>query len=71
MTEEQFREMCVKHDLTYDYSDDGSVWRRGAASYQKVRAAAQELGMDKAKQIWNEVVDSKLRPEGREQFYWK
>ena len=25
----EFEEMVNRHDLTYDYSDDGYVWRAG------------------------------------------
>jgi hypothetical protein len=71
MTEQSFREMCVRHDLTYDYSDDGSVWRRGRESYAAVREAAKLLPREAAVRIWNEVVDTKLVVRARSEFYWK
>jgi len=71
MTEDEFRRMCVLHDLTYDFSDDHSVWRRGGESLTKVKTAAAELPRETAVRIWNEVVDTKLREEYRQQFYWK
>jgi len=70
MTEEEFRTMCEQHDLTYAYSDDHSVWRRGTDSLRRVREAAAQLGDEKAVPIWNSVVDQKLVPEARTQFYW-
>lgn len=71
MTEEKFRQMCQQHDLTFDYSDDGGVWRRGQESLARVKAAAKELPRDVAVRIWNEVVDTKLVEGARSNFYWK
>ncbi len=71
VTEEEFRKLCQQHDLTYEYSDDGSVWRRGNETLAKVQAAAKQLDREVAVRIWNEVVDTKLIPEGRAAFYWK
>lgn len=71
VTEEEFRDMCVRHDLTYDYSDDHSVWTRGNASLAKIQAAAKQLPRETAVRIWNEVVDTKLIADARAQFYWK
>lgn len=71
ITEEEFRTMCRRHDLTYQYSDDHGVWTRGNQSLAQVEAAAQKLPRDVAVRIWNEVVDTKLVPDARAQFYWK
>lgn len=71
ITEDSFREMCRRHDLTFDYSDDGSVWRRGCASWDAVTQAAKLLPRDVAVRIWNEIVDTKLVEDARESFYWK
>ena len=68
-TEDEFREMCRAHDLTYQYSDDGGVWRRGGASYARILAAAKELPREVAVRIWNEVVDTKLAEFARASFY--
>lgn len=32
MNIKEFEDMVNRHDLTYDYSDDGYVWRRGFCS---------------------------------------
>lgn len=71
MTEEQFRQMCIEHDLTYDYSDDGNCWRAGRASMAAIREAAKQLDPEIVRRIWNEVVDSKLVADFRAGFYWK
>lgn len=71
MTEEQFRQMCIAHDLTYDYSDDHRSWSAGRASMAAIREAAKLLDPEAVRRIWNEVVDSKLVPGFRAGFYWK
>lgn len=70
MTEDEFRQLCLQHDLTYSYSDDHSVWRRGSMSFTLIRDAAKQLGGDKAKPIWNSVVDQKVVEKFRQGFYW-
>lgn len=67
----EFEEMVNRHDLTYDYSDDGSVWRAGLASFNKIKAAAKQFPIEDVKRIWNEMVDKKLIKEARKPFYWK
>ena len=66
-----FRELCKRHDLTYDYSDDGETYRRGSAQKDVIRIRAREIGMEHAVPIWNEIVDTKLLEGYREPFYWK
>lgn len=68
---EQFKRMVSSHDLTYNYSDDGAVWRAGQAAYDAIRAAARELPEDEAARIWNEQVDAKISAGHREPFYWQ
>jgi hypothetical protein len=70
-TEAEFEEACKRHDLTFEYSDDHSVWQRGCSSLAKLRAMANELGLDKAVPIWNRIVDTKLVADARQQFYWR
>ena len=70
ITQQQFKEMCRKHDLTYSYSDDFRYFTAGSRSYQKIMEAAEELGHDLAARIWNEVVDEKLIEEIRKDWYW-
>jgi len=67
----EFEEMVNRHDLTYDYSDDGSVWRAGLASENRIKEAAKQFPIEDVKRIWNTMVDKKLIEEARKPFYWK
>lgn len=69
--EEEFRKLCVSHDLTYEYSDDHSYWTRGRASLAKVQEAAKKLDRAVAERIWNEVVDTKVIESHRKDWYGK
>ena len=67
-----FRALCVNHDLTFDYSDDNVVWRRGWAERDALHLYAKKnLLREDAVRIFNEVVDTKLAAGYREGFYWK
>lgn len=68
---QSFLEMCQRHDLTYSYSDDGEVWRRGEESLRKIKAKAKAMPKEEVKKIWNAVVDSKIREGYRDPFYWR
>lgn len=70
-TLEEFREACARHDLTYSYSDDGEVWRRGSANEDRIRKAAEKFPREDVERIWNEIVDQKMREDYCEQFYWR
>ena len=70
-TLEDFRRACEHHDLTYSYSDDGSVWRRGSTDHARIRRAAEKFDRADVERIWNAVVDTKLVPDCRSQFYWR
>ena len=70
ITEAEFRRMCERHDLTYVYSDDANEWRRGLASAEALREAARLMDRRTAVRIYNEVVDSKVVPQWRADFYW-
>lgn len=67
----EFEDMVRKHDLTYNYSDDGAVWRRGQDSYDAIRKAATRLPQSEVARIWNKIVDEKILDSHRQQFYWK
>lgn len=70
-TLEDFERACVHHDLTYEYSDDGETWRRGGAQLYRIQEAAKKLPREDVERIWNAVVDTKLVPDARANFYWK
>lgn len=67
----EFKALVRKHDLTYNYSDDISAWRRGQESYDAILKAAKLLPRSEAVRIWNKVVDEKILDGHRQQFYWK
>ena len=70
MTLDEFRKLCENHDLTYSYSDDNRYYEAGRRQYSEITSAAKQLPRADAVRIWNEVVDRKLKPEGRGLFYW-
>lgn len=70
-TLDDFREACARHDLTFCYSCDGDVWRRGSAEYRRIRKAAEKFAREDVERIWNEIVDAKLVQDYRDQFYWR
>lgn len=67
----EFTKLVDEHDLTYDYSDDGAVWRRGVAERDAIKALALELPREDVERIWNARVDRTLREGYREPFYWR
>ena len=71
MTLDEFRKLCENHDLTYSYSDDNRYYEAGRRQYSEITSAAKKLPRADVVRIWNEVVDKKLRPEGRGLFYWE
>lgn len=68
---EEFKQMIRRHDLTYDYSDDHSVWSRGRASEAAIHEAAKRFPQDDVAKVWNEMVDKFLVEDARAPFYWK
>ena len=68
---QEFKQMVRRHDLTYDYSDDGSVWHRGAASENAIRDMARQFPTEDVRKVWDEMVDRFLMKEARQPFYWK
>lgn len=71
MTLEEFEQEVNHHDLTHGYSDDHSVWQRGTAHYDKIHKAAQSLPREDVERIWNAMVDRRMQPDYRQQFYWR
>lgn len=69
MNLEEFAQLVRQHDLTYNYSDDGSVWRRGQAAYDRIVTASKQFPREDVVRIWNAEVDRKL-VDGTS-FYWK
>ena len=70
---ERFRDLLSRHDLTYAWSDDPRVRRRGAAELNAILALRDALGpsADRATQaIWNANIDQKMDSEERQSWYW-
>jgi len=59
---ENYIKHLKSHDWYYDYSDDHSVWKRGVAARDRLRAMQKDL--DPTGEIWNEhaPADYKMSP---------
>ncbi len=68
---EKFKQLVDAHDLTFEYSDDGAVWRRGCAQLDEIRALAAKLPLEAVKEIWNAKVDRSLVERARPDWYWR
>lgn len=66
----EFEKMVNGHDLTYSYSDDGSVYRNGVAQENCIKEAAKQFPVEEVKRIWDAMVDRKLVEGARYPFYW-
>lgn len=71
MTVEEFEKLVKNHDLTFSYSDDIQVWRRGKAQLAEIRAAAKQFPPETVKKIWQEKVNSTLREGHRNGWEWR
>lgn len=45
-------DLLKTHDWTYDFSDDGSVWRRGQAQREAIIEALKALRSEVARALW-------------------
>lgn len=68
---QKFRELCEAHDLTYTYSDDGSVYRRGEAQYKEILEFSKSIPRNLAVQVWNQTIEKKLREYDWDDYKWK
>ncbi len=56
-----FRELCKRHDTSYEFSDDHGVWQRGSKERKLIRQYATDyLTPTEAMTIWNDVVREKF-----------
>ena len=67
---QDFLKLCLSHDLTYDQSDDYSVFKRGLNEYEKILRLAKDLP-DVSPAIWNYAVDQQIAAPYRALYYWK
>jgi hypothetical protein len=71
ITLEDFERRVKAHDLTFAYSDDGSVYSRGSADLYAIQEMAKQFPIEDVKRIWNAMVDAFLVESVRPDFYWK
>lgn len=57
--EQLYRELLATHDWFYDYSDDHSVWSRGAGVRAKLRDMRGQV--DPTGKIWNEYAPDQFK----------
>lgn len=70
--EKSFFELCKAHDLTFEYSDDFTTWQKGRDQLQRIKQDAAALPEDRAKAIWNAVVDLKIgNPVRAQEWKWR
>jgi hypothetical protein len=67
----EFEAMVANHDLTFEYSDDSEVWRRGHQSLARINDAAKYLNRTDVVRVWNANVDRRLAEGARDAFYWR
>lgn len=69
--EDEFKQMCQCHDLTYGYSDDITAYRKGQMSFAEIYdyINSGEINKGVAIKIWNSVVDEKIISSAREPYY--
>lgn len=60
-TIDEVRKLLQSHDWSYEYSDDGDVWRRGRASADRCRIALHSLPDIERKQLEQEFAEQLKR----------
>ena len=70
-TEESFLVKCKSHDLTFDMSDDHRAYLAGSKTLQDIKLHALIIDPERARLIWNFVVDQKLVEGVRMLYYWE
>lgn len=54
-----YRALLQRHDWSFEYSDDHSVWQRGTEQLRELRMLQAELDVDGS--IWNSVAPAYYR----------
>lgn len=67
---ESFEQLINNFDLTYNYSDDAKVYRRGKEQGEAITLAAKSLPADEVRKAYNAMVDRKIAEPYRHSFYW-
>jgi len=70
---EEFRQLVDNHDLTFSYSDDSQMWRRGQAQLDAILSLGKKLSAaghgEECTKIWAERVDRSLDANYRKGWY--
>lgn len=69
-TRQAFEKLVKDHDLTYSYSDDARVLRRGMAQRDAIEEMAKQLPREQVVAIWNKWIDRKIVEKFRSDWYW-
>jgi hypothetical protein len=51
--EVELEKLMSTHDWYYEFSDDGSVWRKGRESYNKMLFLIRQTKPEVVKQLWD------------------
>lgn len=70
MSFEDWSKLVRAHDLTYAYSDDFSVYRRGQAQFDLITSEATAFPPEDVCRVWNEMVAKFLVPDAHAMFQW-
>jgi hypothetical protein len=63
---EEYKNRLKHHDWYYDYSDDGSVWRRGSAERSALNDFQEKF--DPLAVIWNSLAPEDFKKKTQEQL---
>lgn len=66
---DKYTQLVNSFDLTYEYSDDHNVWRRGNAHHSQILAIQAKLPKDVYEPIWNAMVDKRIVAGSRSTWY--
>lgn len=66
-----FAKAVVRHDITFEYSDDGRVWKKGRAELDHIKELAKAISPERAASIWNMHMDNTFDAEEAPRWYWR
>lgn len=70
---ETFATLVRQHDVTYQYSDDFSAWKRGSEQRDQIMAiyrAADHRMQCLMVDVWNEIMRRSFAPEWVDEWLW-
>lgn len=66
-----FVQKVNRHDVTFAYSDDNSVWRRGQGEKDEIDFLAKQLPLEFVTEVWNKRMDAYFTASEAPRWYWK